>query len=156
MQRFFIACAVALAAVSASWNVVAAEAAPAALLGNWLNEPKDGIIEITQLPDGTLQGRIVGGAHPGKKDANNPDAALRDRVLRGQVIMKGLKKDGGNRWSGGTIYDPDGGRTYKCYIELQSDGRLKVRGFIGFSLLGKSQTWTRYTDASMDLPLPPK
>jgi uncharacterized protein (DUF2147 family) len=156
MKRFFIACAAVLVAASTPWSVMAAEAAPAALLGNWLNGPKDGIIEITQLADGTLQGRIVGGAHPGKKDANNPDAALRDRALRGQVIMRGLKHDGGSRWSGGKIYDPDSGSDYKCYIELQSDGTLKMRGFIGFSLLGKSQTWTRYAGTSMDLPLPPK
>jgi uncharacterized protein (DUF2147 family) len=71
------------------------------------------------------------------------------------VILQGLKRDGDNRWSGGTIYKPNGGRTYKCYLELQPDGTLKVRGYIGFSLLGVSQTWTRYTGTSMDLP-PPK
>lgn len=135
-----------------------ASGAPAAapgVLGHWLTQPKDGIIEVTQLADGSLQGRIVGGAYPGKKDANNPDPALRERVLRGQVIMQGLKRAGDNRWSGGTIYDPEGGSTYKCYVELQADGTLKVRGYIGFALLGKSQVWTRYTGTSMDLPPPP-
>jgi uncharacterized protein (DUF2147 family) len=142
--------------VSLFWVAASLASAPAAApMGHWLTQPKDGIIEITQTGDGTLQGQIVGGAYPGKKDANNPDPALRDRPLRGQIILQGLKADGPGRWSGGTIYDPDSGRTYKCYIVLQPDGSLKVRGFIGFSLLGKSQTWTRYTGTSMDLP-PPK
>jgi uncharacterized protein (DUF2147 family) len=156
MKRFFIACAVAATAVSTPWNVMAADTAQPAVLGHWLTQPKDGIIEITQQPDGRLQGRIVGGAYPGKKDVNNPDAALRDQVLRGQVIMKGLKAAGANHWSGGTIYKPDDGKTYKCYLDLQPDGTLKVRGYIGISLLGKTQTWTRYTGTSMDLPPPPK
>jgi len=156
MKRFSIACALALAAISAPLNVNAADPAQAAVLGNWLTQPKDGIIEITQQPDGTIQGRIIGGAYPGRKDAQNPDVALRDRVLRGQVIMQGLKHSGTNHWSGGTIYDPDKGSTYKCYLDLQPDGTLKLRGYIGFSLLGRTQTWTRYTGTSMDLPLPAK
>ena len=155
MQRFLRACVLAFGLGLLAGHAAAA-GNPAGVLGNWLTQPKDGIIEVSQLADGTLQGRIVGGAHPGKKDANNPDPALREQVLRGQVIMKGLKRDGDNRWSGGTIYDPEGGSTYKCYIELQADGTLKVRGYIGFALLGKSQTWTRYTGTSMDLPPPPK
>ena len=153
MRGRFVIAVLALACASPAEP---AAAAPPAVLGNWLTEPKEGIIEISQADDGTLQGRIVGGAYPGKKDAKNPDAALRDRPLRGQLIMRGLKSDGANRWSGGTIYDPDGGTTYKCYVELRADGTLKVRGYIGFALLGRSQTWTRYTGTSMDLPPPPK
>ena len=145
-----------LALVGAVLPCAAAAAdAPLGVFGHWLTEPKDGIIEVTQLGDGSLQGRIVGGAYPGKKDLDNPNPALRDRPLRGQVILRGLKRDGDHRWSGGTIYKPDGGRTYKCQLELQPDGTLKVRGYIGFSLLGVSQTWTRYSGTSMDLP-PPK
>lgn len=124
----------------------------AKVLGNWLTEPKDGIIQITQLSDGTVQGRIVGGNEPGKLDSNNPDPAKRNQVLRGQVIMSGLQYDSQGKWSGGSIYDPKGGSTYRCKIELQADGSLKVRGFIGFALLGKTQTWTRYSGSSMDLP----
>jgi uncharacterized protein (DUF2147 family) len=156
MKRFFIACTLAAVAALTSWDAVAVDPAQAAVLGNWLTQPKDGIIEITLQPNGSVQGRIVGGAYPGRKDTKNPDPALRDRVLRGQVIMKGLKPSGVNHWSGGTIYDPDKGSTYKCYLDLQPGGTLKLRGYIGFSLLGRTQTWTRYTGTSMDLPPPPK
>jgi uncharacterized protein (DUF2147 family) len=129
-----------------------ADDAPSRVLGNWLTEPKDGIIQISQASDGSLQGKIVGGDSPGKVDSNNPDPAKRNLVLRGQVIMQGFKYDGAGKWSGGTIYDPKGGSTYKCKIELRDDGTLKVRGYIGFSLLGKTQVWTRYSGTSMDLP----
>ena len=119
--------------------------------GNWLTEPKDGIIQITRNGD-VYEGRIVGGNDRGKLDANNPDTAKRGLVLRGQLIIHDMKYDGDGEWSGGTIYDPKGGSTYKCKLQLRSDGTLKVRGYIGFSLIGKTQIWTRYTENSMDLP----
>lgn len=130
----------------------AADDAPTRVLGNWLTEPKDGIIQISTAADGTLQGRIVGGNEPGKLDSKNPDPAKRTLALRGQVILSGLKYDGTGKWSGGTIYKPADGKSYKCKVELLADGTLKVRGFIGVSLLGQSQVWTRYTGTSMDLP----
>lgn len=136
-------------------GVQAADEAQTKILGNWLTEPKDGIIQITQATDGTLQGRIVGGNEPGKLDSENPDPTKRGLVLRGQVIMSRLKYDGNGKWSGGSIYDPKGGSNYRCKIELRADGSLKVRGFIGFALLGKTQIWTRYTGTSMDLPKTP-
>jgi uncharacterized protein (DUF2147 family) len=129
----------------------AADSAETQVLGNWLTEPRDGIIQISVAADGTLQGRIVGGNEPGRLDNNNPDATKRNQVLRGQIIMSGLKYDGSAKWSGGSIYDPAGGSTYRCKIELRADGSLKVRGFIGFALLGKTQTWTRYEGTSMNL-----
>ena len=133
-------------------TVYAADTAPTQVLGNWLTATKDGIIQVSNASDGSLQGRIVGGNDPGRVDANNPDPAKRAQVLRGQVILSGLKYDGAGKWSGGNIYDPNGGSTYRAKAELQSDGSLKVRGFIGFTLLGKTQIWTRYAGTSMDLP----
>jgi uncharacterized protein (DUF2147 family) len=133
----------------------AADPALTRIAGHWLTEPKDGIILLSVDAQGHLQGQIVGGNHPGRKDDHNPDPALRVRELRGQVILTGMNYDGNGHWSGGTIYKPDNGKTYKCKITLNDDGTLSVRGFIGFSLLGVTQTWTRYTGASMDLPPAP-
>ncbi len=131
--------------------VPAADVAMTRIGGNWLTEPRDGIIQLSVDAQGNLQGRIVGGNHPGLRDEHNPDATLRSRELRGQIILKDMKYDGNGRWSGGTIYKPDNGKTYKCKVELRGDDTLGVRGFIGFSLLGVTQTWTRYTGTSMDL-----
>jgi uncharacterized protein (DUF2147 family) len=124
----------------------------ARILGNWLTEPRDGIIEISLAGDGSYQGRIVGGNDPHRLDQRNPDQARRSQTLLGQTILKGMKYDGGGKWSGGSIYDPDSGRTYKCRLERLDNQRLQVRGFIGFALLGRSQVWTRYLDSSMTLP----
>jgi uncharacterized protein (DUF2147 family) len=133
-------------------GAIAADDQQSRILGNWLTESKDGIIQISVTAAGTYEGRIVGGNHPGRLDEKNPDPALRGKPLRGAIILRDLHYDGGGKWSGGTIYEPDSGRTYKCLVELMSADTLKMRGFIGFSLLGKSQTWTRYAGTSMDLP----
>jgi uncharacterized protein (DUF2147 family) len=130
-----------------------ADAAEPALLGRWLTEPRDGIIEITRSADGGYQGQIIGGNAPMRVDAKNPDPAKRQQLLRGQMILAGMH-DEGDGWGGGTIYDPDSGRTYKCHIEPIDHDHLKVRGFLGFSLLGRSQTWTRFTGSLLDLPSP--
>jgi uncharacterized protein (DUF2147 family) len=122
------------------------------ILGNWLTESKDGIIQISSAPGGIYEGRIVGGNQPGRLDAKNPDATLRSKPLRGEIILRNLRYDGDGKWSGGAIYEPDTGRTYRCLVALIAPDSLKVHGYIGISLLGKSQVWTRYLAASMDLP----
>jgi uncharacterized protein (DUF2147 family) len=130
----------------------AADPALSSVVGNWMTEPRDGIIQVTVDAKGNLEGRIVGGNHPGLKDEKNPDPARRGAVLRGQVILKNMAYEGDGRWSGGTIYKPDNGSTYKCAVTLVGHDVLKVRGYIGFALLGITQRWTRYTGTSMDLP----
>ena len=130
----------------------AADQALSGVVGNWLTEPRDGIIQVTVDAKGNLEGRIIGGNHPGLKDEKSPDPARRALVLRGQVILRNMSYDGDGHWSGGTIYKPDNGKTYKCNVELVGHDVLKVRGYIGFALLGITQKWTRYTGASMDLP----
>lgn len=68
---------------------------------------------------------------------------LYNQPIIGMTILKNLKQDG-NEWNGGTILDPNNGKTYKCKIEVVETGtKLKVRGFIGFSLLGRTQYWLR-------------
>jgi uncharacterized protein (DUF2147 family) len=132
-----------------SGALVAQQAGP--ILGRWLTQPGDGIIEITRTADNTYQGTIIGGNAPNRVDEHNPDPARRQQQLLGQVILRDMHEDGDGALAGGTIYEPDTGRTYKCRIETLDHDRLKVRGFIGVSLLGRSQVWTRFTGASLDL-----
>jgi uncharacterized protein (DUF2147 family) len=143
-----------LLAISVLQGALADDVKESRIIGNWLTEPRDGIIQISLARGGNYEGRIVGGAYPGRRDEKNPDVNERAKMLRGQIILRGLHYDGDGKWSGGTIYEPDSGRTYKCSVELAAPDSLKVRGFIGISLLGKSQTWARYEGASMDLPVP--
>ena len=132
-----------------SGALMAQQASP--ILGRWLTQPGDGIIEITRAADNTFRGTIIGGNAPHRVDEHNPDPARRQQLLLGQVILKDMHEDGDGALSGGTIYEPDTGRTYKCRIETLDHDRLKVRGFIGVSLLGRSQVWTRFTGPSLDL-----
>ena len=62
--------------------------------------------------------------------------------IEGMVIVGGLKLNG-KTWEEGTILDPKSGKTYSCYITFDDDNTLKVRGYIGFSLLGRTQKWIR-------------
>jgi len=67
----------------------------------------------------------------------------KDKPIIGMTILWGLKKDG-NAWAGGEILDPHNGKIYRCKMTLSEDGKsLNVRGFIGISLLGRTQTWWR-------------
>ena len=63
-------------------------------------------------------------------------------AIEGMVIVEGLKLNG-KTWEEGTILDPKSGKTYSCYITFENDNTLKVRGYIGFSLLGRTQKWIR-------------
>ena len=93
--------------------------------------------------------RIVGSPddpenrNPSRLDAENPDPALRSRPLRGLVIMTGFRYEGDGEWTGGRIYDPNSGNTYKGTIRVVDSITLKLRGYVGISLLGRTDTWTR-------------
>ena len=63
-------------------------------------------------------------------------------AIEGMVIVEGLELNG-KTWEEGTILDPKSGKTYSCYITFDDDNTLKVRGYIGFSLLGRTQKWIR-------------
>lgn len=101
------------------------------------------IVEIYKQ-DGKIFGKVVEILNPSKKDVTCdkcPDEAKGKPVL-GLVILKGLKKDG-DEYSGGTILDPTSGKVYKSLVALEGPDKLKVRGYVGFSLLGRSQYWQR-------------
>ncbi len=66
----------------------------------------------------------------------------KNKPVIGLVIIESIKKNG-NEFNDGTILDPENGKTYKCYLELVNNNKLKVRGYLGFSLFGRTQYWTR-------------
>lgn len=78
-----------------------------------------------------------------KLDDKNPDAARRKGPLMGLEIIKGFQFAGGNVWKNGTIYDPDSGKTYSAKATLVSPNELDLRGFIGVSMFGRTEKWTR-------------
>jgi len=64
------------------------------------------------------------------------------KPIIGLVIIENIKKDE-SEFNNGTILDPENGKTYKCYLELIGNNKLKVRGYLGFSLFGRTQYWIR-------------
>ncbi|NIV18909.1 MAG: DUF2147 domain-containing protein [Woeseiaceae bacterium] len=114
--------------------------------GRWLTQNKEGWIRL-QIVGDMLEGSIAGAppGSPGKRDFDdrNPDPALRSRRLDGLVIMTGFEYAGKGRWKNGKVYDPDSGNTYKCTARLLDPDTLKIKGYIGIPLLGRSEIWTR-------------
>jgi uncharacterized protein (DUF2147 family) len=104
------------------------------------------LIEITQDQNGVLSGKVVKGLVPGEPVDKRCTACTderKDQVIIGMTVVRGMHKDG-DGWEGGDILDPDNGKVYRCKMHLEKDGSvLIVRGFIGVSLLGRSQTWNR-------------
>ncbi|MFH0296463.1 DUF2147 domain-containing protein [Bradyrhizobium sp. 31Argb] len=81
-----------------------------------------------------------------KLDAHNPDPSLRSRSLKGIVLIKGLTwKDG--KYTGGTLYDGRSGQSYNCDAEV-AEGELRLRGYVGVSLLGRTVVFRRASAAS--------
>ena len=114
------------------------------LVGRWLTESKDQI-EIYKEADKYFGKGVVTPENKDRLDTKNPDERLRNRPLAHVTILKDFKYLGKGRWGKGTIYDPNNGKTYKCTITMKSDEEIKVRGFIGISLLGRTETWPRVT-----------
>jgi uncharacterized protein (DUF2147 family) len=103
------------------------------------------LIRITES-DGVFSGVVEKGLREGDTGERVCDKCTderKDQKIVGMTIIKNIQeKDGA--YAGGEILDPENGKTYKCKMKLSEDGnKLEVRGFVGFSLLGRSQTWTR-------------
>jgi len=112
------------------------------------------IVHITVV-DGKLQGRIVQlFRQPG--EAKDPDCTecqddLHMKKIVGMEIVSGLKGEGDD-WNGGSIMDPGKGKTYGCNMQLQDEGKkLKVRGYLGIAMLGRTQYW--YPASKPDLSI---
>jgi uncharacterized protein (DUF2147 family) len=152
MKRCLTALSLAIILMLAS---TAAAQKPDAIVGTWWNEEKDAHIEIYPC-EGRYCGKIImlkepnfpandakGMAGKPKVDRENPDASKRDRPILGMNIVWGFSHSGENLWDGGFIYNPRDGKTYKCKLSFENPDTLKVRGFIGISLIGKTNIWTR-------------
>ncbi|MDH3253170.1 MAG: DUF2147 domain-containing protein [Ignavibacteria bacterium] len=117
------------------------------VVGQWITEEGKARVEIFQC-DTTLCGRIVWARQQTETsdtllDIHNPDAALRDRPIIGLVILKSFAAEGNDRWTGGSVYDPESGSTYNATLELVDTNTLDLRGYILIPLFGRTTTWTR-------------
>ena len=124
-----------------------------AVLGEWSTPENKSKVSIYKCDSGYC-GKIVwlkepeyqtGHARAGqqKVDDKNPMSSERKRPILGLEIMRGFSFDEDDVWENGKIYDPENGKTYSCKMTLNDKNTLSVRGFIGFSLFGRTSIWTR-------------
>ena len=119
------------------------------IVGIWYNEEKTSKVQIF-TESGKFYGKVVWLKDPNDKETGkprvdnlNPDPKLQSTPLLSLVVLKSFVFNGKDEWSDGTIYDPKNGKKYSCYIKFDSPGKLKIRGYIGVSLLGRTTYWTK-------------
>lgn len=120
------------------------------VLGIWLTQDGDSKVTITKDSKGKFNGEITWLKEPLKEgkpkvDDKNPKKELQNRPIMGLNLLKGfVYDDDDNEWVDGEIYDPKSGKTYSCLMWFDEDpNKLSVKGFIGFSIIGKEVAWTR-------------
>ncbi|MDF3078569.1 MAG: peptide protein [Sphingobacteriaceae bacterium] len=118
-----------------------------AIVGAWQSATGEARIQIVNRA-GKYFGEIVWLKEPNengtpKTDINNPNASLRNHPVLGLELLRNFTYRGDNVWEDGTIYDPKSGKTYSCKITYTEKGKLDIRGYIGISLIGRSEVWTR-------------
>lgn len=101
------------------------------------------IVEIFEK-SGKIYGKVIEIFDPNRRkdvchECSGEDAG---KPILGITIIKGLIKNG-NEYDSGKILDPKSGKLYKCYIALEEKDKLRVRGYIGFSIVGRTQYWQR-------------
>jgi uncharacterized protein (DUF2147 family) len=118
-------------------------------LGIWATAGDDSHVKIEKC-GASLCGTIVWLKDPlgddGKDavDSKNPDPSLRTQKLVGLSLLSGFEPtDDPSVWKNGRIYNPEDGRTYSCNLTVKDPNTLRVRGYVGFSLLGETQIWNR-------------
>lgn len=131
-----------------SFNSIALDN-PDAILGVWKTGEGNAMVKIYKNGN-KYQGRVVWLKEPidpetgkAKLDKNNSDLAAKSKPVLGLINIWGFVPKGDNVWDEGNIYDPKNGNTYSSTIKLINSNSLEVRGYIGVSIIGRTDTWTR-------------
>ena len=118
------------------------------ILGKWKTIDDEtgkakSVVEIYQ-ENGKFYGKVVEILDKSKEEKVCVDCEglNKGKKIKGMVILDGLEKKG-SIWESGTILDPNSGKMYKCILTLENQDKLKVRGYIGISLFGRTQYWQR-------------
>ena len=118
------------------------------IIGLWQTGSGKGRVQITKYGN-KFSGKIVWLRDPNdakgkpKLDSKNPDVNRQKNTTIGITNLLGFTYEGNSEYDNGTVYDPENGKTYKCIMTLENINSLKVRGYIGFSFIGRTDVWTR-------------
>ena len=141
--------------------VAPASAQTGSVMGTWLTA--SGVAKVRISPcdspaNGPVCGTIVGLINPKgpngqvvapneATDHHNPDPNLRSRKVIGMPLIWGFKKTADpNAFEEGHIYNGENGKVYTANLSLQSDGTLRLRGYVGSPMFGETQIWTRVSE----------
>lgn len=112
------------------------------VLGTYMNPTGEGIMKIYQEGNKYF-GKLVWMKQPEKIDTKNPDKTKQTQKILGSTVLKDFVFDGKDTWANGTAYDPKNGKTYSCKITRDERGNLNIRGYIGISLLGRTDYFVK-------------
>ena len=122
---------------------------PEAIIGVWKPGSGNGLVQIYKQGDSYF-GKIVWLKEPNdpatgkpRTDVKNNDDKLRNRPILGLINVRNLKFIKENSWKEGNVYDPNTGNDYSCKVTLIDENTLELRGFIGISIIGRTDTWKR-------------
>lgn len=132
-----------------SFTLCAVEAQTNDITGFWITETGEGIVEVYS-ENGKYYGRLVSLKNPHDENGNaavdikNPNKSLRTRRLVGILILDSFEYNKEQRdWENGKVYDPNMGHEANGILSLVDSETLKVKGYVGFKWISKSETWKR-------------
>lgn len=131
-----------------TFTITKAQNKPDDIIGIWLVQKKDGTVEIYKKGN-KYYGKIDWLSQPNdtdgklKIDKHNPDASKRKRPIAGLTIVENLTWDGKGKWEDGSVYNPSNGKLYSAFVKMKDKNTLEFTGFLGFSFIGQTETWTR-------------
>jgi uncharacterized protein (DUF2147 family) len=130
-------------------NAIASKPNPDAIIGLWKPGSGNGLVQIYKQGDSYF-GKIVWLKEPNdpatgkpRTDVKNDDVKLKNRPILGLINVRNLKFIKENSWKEGNVYDPNTGNDYSCKVTLIDENTLELRGFIGISIIGRTDTWKR-------------
>jgi len=117
------------------------------IAGIWVPAKGTSQVRIFKATNGKYYGKVEWLENDKDKlDVNNPDEKLRDKKVWGLMILKDfIYNTEKNRWEGGTVYDPDNGKTYDCYMWFNgNENTMTLKGYVlGMKFIGRAEDWTR-------------
>lgn len=147
--RILMLSVIALVAFSFMPSADTVDENPDAIVGVWKTGEGNAMVRIYKNGD-KYQGKVVWLKEPNdpetgkpKLDKNHPEESVKSRAILGLINVWGFVYKGDGVWDDGNIYDPKNGNTYSCTIKMSNSNTLEVRGYIGVSLIGRTDIWTK-------------
>jgi uncharacterized protein (DUF2147 family) len=117
------------------------------IVGIWMPAKGTSQVRIFKATNGKYYGKVEWlDTDKDKLDVENPDVSQRSKKIMGLMILKDFTYNADKkRWEGGTVYDPDNGKTYDCFLWFNSDDKkMTLKGYVlGMKFIGRAEDWTR-------------